>query len=130
MIESTEEWFSTLKRLIGRLSMVRPGGNPSSYQLMTLIKRFLVKEKIGPENLRKDLIAVLDASIMKKNADEIAYHMRGVIERYQKRQLNKGTNALKEKMANMQTQILTPEQLAAKMEGREYWISRVGGFLI
>lgn len=119
MIESTEQWFSTLAGLMGRLSMVRPGGNPSSYQVMTQIKKFLVIEKIGPENLRKDLIAVLDASIMKKNANEIVNHMRSIIKGYQNQQLNKGTNALKEKMANRQTQILTPEQLAAKMEGRE-----------
>lgn len=119
MIESTEQWFNTLANLLGRLRMVRPGGNPSPYQVMAQVKKFLMTEKIGPENLRKDLVAVLDAGIMKKNADEIANHMRNIIKDYQNQQLNTGTNIIKEKMANIQTQNLTPEQMAAIGAGRE-----------
>ena len=71
MIEDSKQWFNTLANLLERLNAVRPGENPSPYQVMTQVKQFLVIEKRGPEKLRSDLVAILDAGFMKQSVAEI-----------------------------------------------------------
>lgn len=115
MIEDSKQWFNTLANLLERLSAARPGKNPSPYQVMTQVKKFLVIEKIGPEKLRRDLVAILDAGLMKQSVAEIVNRMRSIVRNYQRQQLNAGTDRLNSAMEAQNNQTMTPEQMAAAM---------------
>ena len=120
MIEDSKQWFKTLANLLERLNAVRPGENPSPYQVMTQVKKFLVIEKIGPEKLRSDLVAILDAGFMKQSFDEIVNRMRSIVRDYQRQQLNAGTDRLNSAMDAQNGQNISLEQMAAaKGAGRE-----------
>ena len=115
MIEDSKQWFKTLANLLERLNAVRPGENPSPYQVMTQVKKFLVIEKIGPEKLRGDLVAILDAGFMKQSVAEIVNRMRSIVRDYQRQQLNAGTDRLNSAMDAQNGQNFSPEQMAAAM---------------
>ncbi len=111
MIETKEQWFKTLRGLLARLAVVRATENPGPYQVMTQVKKFLVVEKIGPDDLRKELINVLDKGILNTNADVMASHMRHIISEYTKKDLQNSSERIKEKIG--------PENQKQKSE--KYW---------
>ena len=100
MIETKEQWFKTLSGLMNRLGVAGRDGNPSAYQVMTQIKKFLVVEKIGPQDLAQELIAVLDAGIMRINANEIQMRMRDIVLKYKKNKMNDAKISVQQKQEN------------------------------
>lgn len=96
MIDNLEQWYKSLDSLLKKLYMVRPSDRPSPYQVMTVVKKFLMTEKIGPQDLRNNLIGILNKGIMNTNADEMARHMRFVINEYKKNKFQEAGQAVQD----------------------------------
>lgn len=88
MIKNKEEWLDEVDYFIGKMRLAE---DIETYEVMVEFKKFLLSEKEGPQDLAQDLLEVMDAGFMKKDASEIADSMKRILYAYEKNQMKETT---------------------------------------